>query len=1115
MRGFLALSLKLPVRARKFFSLGLAGLLLLFPGCKSEPDSGEEPLLRLLPPEVTGVTFRNQLFENDRLNILTWEYFYNGGGVGVGDFDNDGLVDLFFSANMLNSALYRNQGDWQFEDRTQSAGIHTRGQWAAGVSVVDINADGWLDIYVCMAGPYPAAERANQLYINQGDFTFREQAAAFGLADTGHSTQAAFFDYDRDGDLDCYLLTNMMEELGPNVIRPKKTDGSGISNDRLYRNDGGTFVNVTQAAGIQIEGYGLGLSVVDANEDGWPDLYVSNDYLSNDLLWINQQDGTFRDEAARYFRHTSYSAMGHDVGDINRDGRPDIVTVDMLPPDNRRQKLMFGATNYDRFQSEIRSGYSPQYMRNTLQLHQGLAPNGDPIFAEIGQLAGVHQTDWSWGAWLADLDLDGWQDLLITNGYPRDITNRDFADYKAGVLFGGEAEVDLGQLAQALGEIEGVYLPNYAFRNQGDLTFRNASQAWGFTQPSYSHGLALADLDGDGDLDLVVNNLEDPAFLYENTAAQRPDLHWLAVDLEGKGHNLSAIGTKVVAWQHGQQQVVWQHPVRGFQSSYLGPLHLGGFAAGALDSLIITWPDGSQSRQSHLAVDQQHRFSWADSHPAPVRPKPAAPNRRFQARATFPDLQHHDPLFPDFDRQPLLPHKHSELGPALTTGDFNQDGWEDAFLGGGKHQPGQLLLSSPKGEYRAVILAPDHTLSEQVAAAAFDADQDGDLDLYVVNGSSEWPAGHAAYQDQLYLNDGYGQFLLAQEALPELRSSGSCVVPFDWDQDGDLDVFVGGRVTPDSYPTIPRSYLLENVGGRFLDVTDKAGGDLATMGLVTDACAADWNQDGRPDLIVVGEWMPIQIWLNQGGGFGSPLEVPDSRGWWNCVAVVDADQDGVPDLFAGNLGYNSRLKASPEQPLRLYAKDLNRDGREEAILTWYLQDQEVTLAARDDLLRQLTYLKRRFPSYQRFAARTWQDLLSPAEREGMRSWEVQQLGSCYVAQGANGELRLQPLPLLAQVAPVFDLLPGDWNGDGHLDLLLCGNSEAAEVQTGYYDAMRGLLLCGDGQGHFTAQLPSESGFYVPGNGRRLRTLVGPQGRYTVLAAQQNGPLLAFRWLAVP
>ena len=837
-------------------------------------NKGETPLLELLPSHVTGIDFTNQLYEDEDLNIITFEYFYNGAGVGIGDINNDGLQDIFFSGNMVSNRLYLNKGDMRFEDITKKSGLRTLGKWATGVAMVDINLDGWLDIYVCYAGPFGNPQRrANELYINNGNNTFTEKADAYGLGDTGHSVQAAFFDYDRDGDLDVYILTNTTDETGPNIIRPKRLKGEMINTDRLYRNNGDrTFSDVSVEAGITIEGYGLGVSICDLNSDGWPDIFVSNDYLSNDLLYINNKDGTFTDRADQYLKHTSYSAMGNDVSDFNNDGLVDIIEVDMLPPDNKRQKLMLGATNYDRYRSEIRYGYSPQFMRNTLQLNRGPDANGDPCFSEIGQLSGIHATDWSWSALFADMDNDGWKDLLVTNGYPRDITNRDFASYKAQeFVHEGYNESVKKKLLKAVESLEGAHIPHYIFRNNGDLTFSDQSVQWGFTQPFYSTGAAYADLDNDGDLDYVTNNTNTPASIYKNHATEMSDNHFLRVSLEGSPTNRAGYGAKLFFFSGSDTlQYFEQSPYRGFQSSVDQQVHVGLGKLTRLDSLRIVWPDQRYQKLENVAVDRQITLKWNDAERDTF---PGVQSDRSRYKAMFSpandsrkiQYHHKETEYADFKIEPLLPHKYSENGPGVAVGDINGDALEDFFVGGAYNQSGQFFIQQKDGRFLSKGFTKERKYEEDMGALLFDADNDKDNDLYIVSGGNEFESGSPYYQHRLYFNDGKGNFKLNNSALPEMTSSGSCVIAADLEKDGDLDLFVGGRLTPHAYPQPGQSYILENNSGVFTDATDKIAPGLKNIGMVTAGLWTDVNNDDQVDLIIVGEWMPITLYLNNGG----------------------------------------------------------------------------------------------------------------------------------------------------------------------------------------------------------------------------------------------------------
>lgn len=1091
----------------KCFSLAV--LLLLFSLNSCQKLEKKSPLFQLMPVEQTHVDFRNQLFESNQLNIIAWEYFYNGGGVGIGDFDNDSLPDIFFAGNMVNSRIYKNLGNFSFEDKTKSGGLKTKGLWASGVSLVDINTDGLLDVYVCLSGPYAPHERHNQLYINKGDFTFEEKAKEYGLDDNGYSTQAVFFDYDKDGDLDCYILTNMMGEIGPNVIREKINDGSFISTDRLYRNDRGKYVNVSKDAGILKEGYGLGVSVCDINGDNWPDLYVSNDYLSNDLLWINQQDGTFTDKAYSYFKHTSYSAMGHDVGDINQDGKLDILTLDMLPATHRRQKLMFGATNYDRYQSEIKYGYQAQFMRNTLQLHQGYSPDAQPLYAEISQLAGVHQTDWSWSALFSDIDRDGQEDILISNGYPRDITNRDFVDYKAQSLLSKTSnQPELGSLARRLAEIEGVHIPNYIFRNKGNLQFEDKSADWGFTQNSYSHGMALGDLDLDGDLDIVVNNLEEPAFIYQNHSEQFKDRHWLGIRLKGPKKNPNALGAKVKV-SYGSQSLFKEHnPVRGYQSTQEHGLWFGLGTGSKTYSIEVIWPDDKVSQISLSQVDRYITLSHDGSQDK--NSKLEAHKESFLKFRTDLNLHtHKDPIYPDFKVQPLLPHKHSQLGPKINIADVNKDGKEDFFIGGAYKESGKIFIQNSDGSFQGKELDTENILHEDVSSLFLDVDGDGDKDLYVQSGSSEFAPNSPYYQDRLYFNDGKGNFKLDKNALPKMLSSGGSVVALDFDKDGDEDIFVGNRLIPHNYPESPQSYLLENTDGKFKIMTEEYAPELQSPGMISMVLAVDMDKNGWQDLVFVGEWMPVSIAYNRNGRLDSVITIPNTSGWWNTIVAEDFDKDGDIDLVGGNLGWNSRLKASPTEPSCIYVNDFNEDGNQDAIMCYYLNHEEVPFHSRDDMLLQINDLRRRFPNYESFATSTWKEVFSEEQKVNMKVLKAQTFTSTFFENQGDGSFISRDLPVEAQFAPIYAILPGDFNQDGLTDILLSGNSSMTEVQTGKYDALNGLMLAGDGKGGFDALQAQLSGLSIPGEGRDLKRIKGQDGKSYIIASQNDDKLLIF------
>lgn len=1125
---------------------------LLLVNCeKNVSDTKTAPLFELLTPEQTGVDFSNQLFESEDLNIITFEYFYNGAGVAVGDVNNDGLQDIFFAANMVNSRLYLNKSNFQFEDVTKQAGINTEGKWATGVSMVDINSDGWLDIYVSFAGPYDAERRANQFYINKGDGTFTEKAAELGLADTGHTTHAAFFDYDRDGDLDVYLLTNIMEEVGPNVIRPKKINGESPNTDRLYRNDSPPitnkflpnrkvgltddikFINISREAGILKEGYGLGVSIADINQDGWLDIYISNDYLSNDLLYINNGASeksplggsrghvTFTDRAADYFRHTSYSAMGNDVADFNNDGLLDIATVDMLPPDNLRRKLMFSSINYDRFRSEILSGYYPQYMRNTLQLNIGGTQEKSPLggfrgYSEIGQLAGIQSTDWSWSALLSDVDNDGWKDLLITNGYPRDITNLDFVSYKMNEMLRTQYNNSMKtSFVEAINSIDGAYLPNYIFKNKGDLTFQDNSQTWGFTQPSYSHGAALADLDNDGDLDYVVNNMKDPAFIYKNRAETFTNYNYLRLELKGDKGNPASFGAKVWVYAGGKTQFQEMSPYRGFQSTMEPFLHFGLDSIKTIDSLKISWLGGKTQVLKNIAANQVLKMQQKDAQENPEI-LGTATKTLFKEVSNLLKInyQHIEEHYPDFKIQPLLPHKQSEDGPRLAVGDLNGDGLEDFFVGGSFKHSGELFFQQQDGTFQHRPLTTGTKYEEDLGCLLFDADQDGDLDLYLTSGSSEFPLQSPYYQDRLYKNNGKGDFQLDANALPQLYTSKACVAAADYDADGDLDLFVGGSAVPADYAATPKSYILENQGGKFVLATQKICPELENIGRVKTAIWTDFNKDQQPDLIIAGEWMPITFFENKNGRLqkinNQQPAINNSTGWWNCLAAADLDGDGDTDFVAGNLGLNTPYKIDNQQSTRLYTADFNQNGKPIAVMTYHLQGKEVPVHFRNDLLTWLFPLKKKFNDYTSYAQAGWQDFYPKSVLQKAQVLTAQTFASVWI-ENKNGTFEMHPLPMEAQFAPVQSIVIQDFNKDGKADILLAGNSFATETHTGRYDAMSGLLLIGDGKGQFQPQTLAQSGFYLPGDARSLACLQQANGQSLVLATRNNDTMQAFQW----
>jgi hypothetical protein len=1093
--------------------------ILLFILCLLASCSTSEKKLtqmELLPASRTGIDFTNKLREDEDLNIITFEYFYNGAGVGVGDVNNDGLQDIFFAANMSASKLYLNKGQFKFEDITKQAGIASAEKWATGVSMVDINQDHLIDIYVCYAGPSnDPTQRANELYINNGNNTFTERAKEYGLADTGHSVQAAFFDYDKDNDLDVYILTNTTDQTSPNVIRPKRLKGEMINTDRLYRNNGNnTFTNVSTEAGVTIEGYGLGISICDINNDDWPDIYVSNDYLSNDLLYINNHNGTFTDRMAQYFKHTSYSAMGNDVSDFNNDGLPDVVAVDMLPPDNKRQKMMFGSTNYDRYRSELAYGYTPQFMRNTLQLNIGEAIAGQPLFSEIGQLAGIEATDWSWSPLFADIDNDGWKDLLITNGYARDITNRDFASYKMHEFMQhGYDESVKKKLLTAISSIEGAHIPIFAFRNKGDLTFSDQSAAWGFTVPAYSTGAACADLDNDGDLDYITNNIDGPAFVFENHSEKLTQHHFLKIRFEGPAGNIQGYGAKVWLYTHDTVQYQENSPYRGYQSSVEQGLHFGLAKFKSIDSIRVRWSDGKEQLIRQAQVDQSITINYTNAKPKGIAAKQNQVYHPLfkQTKARNINYIHHETEYVDFKIQPLLPHKFSEDGPGIATGDINGDGLDDFFVAGAYNQSGQFYIQQQNGTFKSKALTTGKKFEEDIGVLLFDADGDEDNDLYIVSGGNEFAVGSQYYRDRLYMNDGKGNFSHRKDALPVSAASGSCVVAADYDRDGDLDLFIGGRLTPQHYPQAGESSILQNNKGRFTDVTDRVAPGLKNIGLVSAAIWSDVDNNNTIDLIVAGEWMSITIFKNTQGNFRKTedkLSVPNSTGWWNSIQAGDFDEDGDTDYIVGNLGLNSRYKIYPNKPVSLCIGDFNQDGTQDAILAHYIQGVNRPAHPRDDLFLQLVQFKKKYTSYKVYSEATMESLVAGTNTTPA-ILQSEMFQSCYLENNGTKGWKLVALPLQAQFAPVYGITVNDYDRDGHIDIALSGNSYAPDVLTGRYDAFKGLLLKGNGKGNFEPLSVTQSGLLIDGNAKALAELVDGHGKQLLLATQNNDTLKVF------
>lgn len=1096
---------------------------------------GNETLFESLPAAQTGIDFVNQVEENDTYNVLAYMNIYTGAGVAAGDVNNDGLTDLYFSGNQTSGRLYLNTGTLHFEDITESAGL-TTDRWCTGVSMVDVNQDGWLDIYVNVSGSASFGNRANLLYINNGSakdgrVSFTERAAQYGLAETRQTMNASFFDYDRDGDLDCFLITNPADQLmtGVNNVGERKVNGESAGTDILYRNDGPDgsgqihFTDVSGQAGILIEGYSLGAAISDVNSDGWPDIYVSNDFLTNDILYINNRNGTFSDRAGECLKHTSFASMGNDVADMNNDGLPDIFVLDMLPEDNLRRKMLIPAASYDKFRLAVERGYQPQYTRNTLQLN-----NGNATFSEVSFLAGISSTDWSWSALWGDYDNDGDKDLMVTNGFYRDLGNLDYITYQAKAQSPmGSADAKRVEKLKAIHALDKVPLQNYLYENNtvggNKLTFTKRSDDWGFAEKGFSNGAVYADLDNDGDLELVINRFNDRAQVFRNWTHERTQRHFLSVRLNGPAGNRQGIGAKLWLYANGTGrsgavQFQENNPYRGYESSVDPVVHFGLGASPRIDSVVVEWPDGRRQRLRSPRADQRLAVNYTDA----VEPLSLLPTTT--AAQLFTDVTgqrgltytHRENVFEDFAVQPLLPHMHSRNGPGLAVGDVNGDGREDVYVGGAAGVGGRFLRQTATGQFEQRSLAQPSPVDE-MGVLLFDADGDGDLDLYCAGGGSEQLENSALYQHRFYRNDGRGNFSLQPRALPDLRTSGSCVVAGDYDGDGDLDLFIGGRVSPGRYPLPCRSYLLRNSGGVFADVTAQVCPELVRPGMVTAALWTDFDTDNQLDLIVTGEFMPIRFFKNTSTALQEVTQatgLAHTVGWWNSLAAGDFDEDGDTDYIAGNLGLNSRYHATPTEPLCIYAKDYDKNGLIDPVMCYFVQGKNYLSHTRSDLIKQINPMRGRFKTFLEYATARFEDSFLPSELSDAYVVKSECFESSYLENKGNGRFVRRALPIDAQIGPVYGVLPGDHNGDGHPDLLLTGNSYATEVSTGRYDAMTGLLLMGNGTGQFQPVRSAQTGFRADGDAKGLTELHLSDGTAVVLVANNSGPLETY-WLNRP
>jgi enediyne biosynthesis protein E4 len=1080
--------------------------------CARISEEGIVKQFEILPPQSSGIDFSNDLKYLKEFNIYTYRNFYNGGGVAVGDVNNDGFVDIYFTGNMVPNKLYLNNGDLTFTDVTEIAGVGGKGGWCTGVSMADVNGDGWLDIYVCNSGRLDGDDKKNELFINNGDGTFTEMAAQYGLADPGYSTHAAFFDYDMDGDLDMYLLNNSFQAIGSfNLRKNERPKRDSFGGDKLFRNDGSKFTDVSEEAGIygSIIGFGLGVTVGDINNDGWLDIFVSNDFFERDYIYINNGDGSFSEVLEQYMRSISGASMGADMADLNNDGLPDIFVTEMLPEPNDRLKTKTTFENWNRYQYGVANDYYHQFTRNMLQLN-----NGDGTFSEIGRLAGVEATDWSWGALIADFDNDGQKDLFVANGIFRDLTDQDYINYVSTEevvksMVGNEG-VDYLKLIDA---IPSNKVSNYMYQNLGGFNFRNVAKAWGLDLPSHSNGSAYADLDNDGDLDLIVNNLNQVASVYINKSEKiNPEHKYLKIELTGTPGNQQAVGTKITVWANGIQHFIEQVPVKGFQSSVDPRPNFGLGNIEKIDSIVVNWMTGKTESFYDVPFNSVFNISLSD-HQRYLKKSGGievvddilfkTADHKFQ-----PDFRHIENEYDHFDKERLIYHMMSAEGPAFCKGDFNGDGREDFYIGGARNQSGGLYLRQNDGTWKRVF--DGELATEDVTCACFDADGDGDLDLYIGSGSAEFSSNSTELIDRLYFNDGKGNLTKSDQLLPSFKFENTSTVKYaDFDGDGDFDLFVGVRSRPQLIGIAPDSYLLINDGkGNFTDETDKLAPGLRNLGMVTDAIWEDLNGDGYPELIVVGEYMPITIFNNESGKLVSRTSDSDlaySNGWWNTIISADIDGDGDSDFILGNHGLNSRFKASRERPISMYVKDFDGNGSMDPIICTFYKDTSYPLALRHDLITQLPHLKKKFNLYEDYKHATINDLFSKDELKNARILNAYQLASSILINEGNGQFRLQSLPVEAQFSPVYAILFEDLDKDGIPDLLLGGNFYYAKPEVGRYDASYGTFLKGDGQGGFNWVPNRKIGLKLEGQIKGMLTieqLLLVAGNNTVLSVYE-------------
>ncbi|UII80391.1 VCBS repeat-containing protein [Flagellimonas sp. CMM7] len=1089
-----------------YIAIKFAGLALCILICSCKKKEVPQKQFTLLDTESTGILFSNDIKETDSLNYFNYPYLYMGGGVSAGDFDNDGLTDLFFTSNMKSNKLYHNQGDFKFIDITKKAKVSADKRWFTGTTAVDINNDGFLDIYASVSGKED--NRENLLYINNGDLTFRERAKEFGINDNGHTTQATFFDYNNDGYLDLYLAnyTPTPFKSPSDLYAYRKNNPRLEASDKLYKNNGDdTFLDVTEASGILNFGLSLSATSGDFNNDGWQDIYISNDFDSPDFFYINNGDGTFKEVSQEVLGHTAQYGMGVDVADYNNDLLLDFGQVDMTPEDNRRSKENMASMNPLSFKRMVDQGLFYQYMQNNLQLNRGVDANGNLKFSEVSRLAGIATTDWSWAILFSDLDNDGWKDIIISNGTRRDINNRDYFKKLSSKLKFNKTAVLTSEEIQ---NIPSEKISNYVFKNKKDLSFENVTKDWGWEEKTFSNGMTYADLDNDGDLDVVINNIDQPASVYRNNNSA--DNNTITVKLNGPKNNRQGIGAKVYVTAKDLSQLQQLTLTRGFQSSIAPKIHFGLGKHTLVDELKVVWPDGTITCRTNLDPNQQIILDHKDA--VSVKSDSITKNSRFKTvdNALFAiDYTHTENEYDDYLTEPLLPYKTSALGPSVTVGDINNDGLDDFFIGGAAYQIGKLFVQEKIGKFietNTDVLSYDRHY-EDMDALFFDFDNDGDNDLYVVSGGNEYETDSEHFQDRIYINDGAGNFKKGVGILPQLTSSGSRLAAADYDKDGDIDLFVAGRLVSGKYPWPASSYVLNNENGVFKDVTSTVAPDFNNLGMVTDAIWTDFNNDTQPDLVIVGEWMSIGFYANENGRFKNVTgnsSIENTAGWWSSIAQADFDNDGDMDFVAGNLGLNYKYQATPEEPFEVFADDFDHNGRKDIVLSYYNFGKLFPLRGRSCSSQQIPALSEKFKDYGSFAGADVSEVYGKEALEDAEiHYKVQTFASSYIENLGDGRFRIKNLPNKAQFSSVNQMLIKDIDYDGFKDILLAGNLYASEVETPRNDSGLGLYLKGNGKGQFTPVPNTSSGLYINGDVKDFSQITIAEENFLIIAKNND------------